>query len=306
VKIIGLVPVRNEAWVLPHSLASLSGFCDIIIVSDQNSDDGSREICRHFPKVVLLESAESRISTQVRWQLFDAARGYDGCNLMWCTDADELVAPAAARGFFAARRDDLKPGTIVECMFVHPWHSPSRYREYHWGYAPQFKALAFVDDRRMDYDRSRPNSIHEPRVPIDSARGVLRAGELHVLHLQWLLAGRTQMRQAWYRCRELLDGRPARAINEDYATTLPDPDPAVLGLLVAPHPLRRTLGLKRFDSTSQRFGGTRRHTRYLAWTADVEIRDGAIHCPVPFTDLPLLSAAAPSVPPPMPDQADAP
>jgi hypothetical protein len=100
--------------------------------------------------------------------------------------------------------------------------------------------------------------------------------------------------------------RLARRAVVDVRTTLPDPDPAVLGLLVAPHPLRRTLGLKRFDSTSQRFGGTRRHTRYLAWTADVEIRDGAIHCPVPFTDLPLLSAAAPSVPPPMPDQADAP
>ena len=221
-KIIGLVPVRNEAWVLPHSLASLSGFCDIIIVSDQNSDDESREICRRFPKVLLLESTECRISTQVRWQLFDAARGYDGCNLMWCTDADELVAPAASREFFATRRDDLTPGTIVECMFIHPWHSPTRYREYHWGYAPHFKALAFVDDRRMDYDRSRPNSIHEPRVPIDSARSVLRAGELHVLHLQWLLAGRTQMRQAWYRCRELLDGKPALAINESYATTLPD------------------------------------------------------------------------------------
>jgi hypothetical protein len=222
VKIIALVPVRNEAWVLPHSLASLSGFCDIIIVSDQNSDDESREICRRFPKVVLLESDECRISTQVRWQLFDAARAYDGYNLMWCTDADELVAPAAARQWFAARREDLKPGTIVECLFIHPWHSPTRYREYHWGYAPHFKALAFVDDRRMDYDRSRPNSIHEPRVPIDSARGVLRAGELHVLHLQWLLAGRTQMRQAWYRCRELLDGKPAVAINEYYATTLPN------------------------------------------------------------------------------------
>ena len=162
--------MRNEAWVLPHSLASLSGFCDIIIVSDQNSDDESREICRRFPKVLLIESTECRISTQVRWQLFDAARSYDGCNLMWCTDADELVAPAASREFFTARRDDLKPGTIVECMFIHPWHSPTRYREYHWGYAPHFKALAFVDDRRMDYDRSRPNSIHEPRVPIE-ARG---------------------------------------------------------------------------------------------------------------------------------------
>jgi hypothetical protein len=222
VKIIGLVPVRNEAWVLPHSLAALSGFCDLIIVSDQNSDDESREICRRFPKVVLFESAEQRISTQVRWQLFDAAREYDGCNLLWCTDADELVAPGPARQFFTARRDDLKPGTIVECLFIHPWHSATRYRDYHWGYAPHFKALAFVDDRRIDYDRSRPNSIHEPRVPLEGARSVLRAGELRVLHLQWLLAGRTQMRQAWYRCREWLDGKPAAAINEYYAATLPE------------------------------------------------------------------------------------
>jgi glycosyltransferase involved in cell wall biosynthesis len=223
VKIIGLVPVRNEAWVLPHSLASLSGFCDVVIVSDQNSDDESREICRRFPKVVLLESAECRISTQVRWQLFDAARQYDGCNLLWCTDADELVSPNAARDFFATRQDALKPATIIECLFVHLWHSSNRYREYHWGYAPHFKPLAFVDDRRMDYDRSRPSSIHEPRVPVESAGSVLRAGELHVLHLQWLLAGRTQMRQAWYRCREWLDGKPAGAINEYYSTTLPDP-----------------------------------------------------------------------------------
>jgi hypothetical protein len=92
----------------------------------------------------------------------------------------------------------------------------------------------------------------------------------------------------------------------DVRTTLPDPEPALLGLLVAVHPLRRTLGLKRFDSTSQRFGGTDHHTRYLTWTADIQIRDGAILCPAPLTSLPLLSAAAPSTPPPMPDHPDAP
>jgi hypothetical protein len=92
----------------------------------------------------------------------------------------------------------------------------------------------------------------------------------------------------------------------DVRTTLPDPEPSILGLLVAAHPLRHTLGLKRFDSTSQRFGGTRHHTRYLAWTADIQVRDGVILCPVPLTDLPLLSAAPSSAPPPMPDQPDAP
>jgi hypothetical protein len=50
-KIIALMPVRNEAWVLPHSLACLSAFCDVILVNDQSSEDESREICRRFPKV---------------------------------------------------------------------------------------------------------------------------------------------------------------------------------------------------------------------------------------------------------------
>src|SRR5260221_7948741 len=45
VKIIALLPIRNEAWVLEHALACLSGFCDVIIASDQQSTDDSRAIC---------------------------------------------------------------------------------------------------------------------------------------------------------------------------------------------------------------------------------------------------------------------
>ena len=43
-KIIALVPVRNEAWVLEHSLTCWSGFCDVVIVNDQKSTDETREI----------------------------------------------------------------------------------------------------------------------------------------------------------------------------------------------------------------------------------------------------------------------
>src|SRR5204862_1611085 len=45
-KVIALVPVRNESWILEHSLACWSAFCDVIIVSDQESTDGSRDIYR--------------------------------------------------------------------------------------------------------------------------------------------------------------------------------------------------------------------------------------------------------------------
>jgi glycosyltransferase involved in cell wall biosynthesis len=223
-KIIALLPVRNEAWVLPHSLACLSAFCDIVLVNDQNSEDGSREICRRFPKVVLLESTEQLVCEQARWQLLDAARNYDGFNLLWCTDADELMSPVLARRFVAAHRDGLMPGTVVECMYYHAWERADRYRRDGYPYAPHWKEIGLRDDRHMDYRRTRRLPLHEPRVPLEGASGRLQAADLPVLHLQWLLAERNQMKQAWYRCRELLDeSKTPAAINELYSRTLPDP-----------------------------------------------------------------------------------
>src|SRR3954452_11820572 len=150
-KIIALMPVRNEAWVLQHSLACLSAFCDIILVNDQDSDDGSRDICRQFPKVELIESGERLVCEQARWQLLDAARGYDGNNLLWCTDADELMPPDLTARFFRAQGAELKPGTVVECLYYHLWHRTDRYRLEGAPYAPYWKELALRDDRHMDF-----------------------------------------------------------------------------------------------------------------------------------------------------------
>jgi hypothetical protein len=221
-KIIALMPVRNEAWVLPHSLACLSAFCDVVLVNDQDSEDDSREICRRFPKVVLLESRQQLICEQARWQLFDAARDYDGHNLLWCTDADELMSPTLASQFFASQRDALVPGTVIECLYYHLWHRPDRYRTAGGYYAPYWKELALRDDRRMDFNRDRRLPLHEPRVPLERAAGRLRAGDLPVLHLQWLVPHRNQLKQAWYRCRELLDGQNPSAINQFYSVTFHD------------------------------------------------------------------------------------
>src|SRR6185369_17080471 len=126
-KTIALLPVRNEAWVLRHSLACLTAFCDVVMVNDQASDDGSRAICREFSNVVVLESRVPKICEEARWDLWEAARNYDGHNLIWCTDADELVSPALARAFLARDRDRLIPGAIAECRYYHVWDGPDRY-----------------------------------------------------------------------------------------------------------------------------------------------------------------------------------
>src|SRR4051812_40934853 len=113
-RIIALMPVRNEQWVLPHSLAALAGFCDVVIVSDQNSIDDSVRICRQFPKVSVIENSDSRVCEAARWQLLDAARDFDGPNLLWWVDADELISPAVAAASLKTVWEELRPGTVVE------------------------------------------------------------------------------------------------------------------------------------------------------------------------------------------------
>lgn len=221
-KVIALLPVKNEAWVLEHTLASLSGFCDIILINDQQSTDRSREIAARFPRAVWIESAASKVCEQARWALWDAARDYDGTNLLWCTDADELVSPRLVRAFLEARAEDSASGTVIDCLYCHFWNNPTRYRT-GGAYAPYFKPVAIVDDRRVNYDRSRALPLHEERVPVAPGVQRLRAEHVPVMHLQWLLPNRSQMRQAWYRCREWLQGeRTAAAINEFYSQTLPE------------------------------------------------------------------------------------
>lgn len=221
-KVIALLPVRNEAWVLRHSLPCLSTLCDVVLVSDQNSEDASREICREFANVEVIASRDAQICEQARWALWDAARSYDGRNLIWCTDADELVSPRLALDWLARSREALAPGDVVECRYYHVWDAPDRYRDSVPPYVPYWKPVAVVDDRRIDYARTRSLPLHEERVPVAADARRARAAGVPVLHLQWLLPARTQMRQAWYRCREWMHGeRSAHEINLQYVFTLP-------------------------------------------------------------------------------------
>jgi Glycosyl transferase family 2 len=222
-KTIALLPVRNEAWVLPHSLACLTAFCDVVLVADQASEDDSRVICRQFPNVVVLESNQPKICEEARWDLMRAARDYDGHNLIWCTDADEVVSPALVKAFLERDAHRLMAGAVAECRYYHAWDRPDRYRESPWPYVPYWKPIALVDDRESDYSRARTLPLHEERVPIPTDALRFHAEHVPVLHLQWLFPRRNQIRQAWYRCREWIHGeRGVREINQYYALTLPN------------------------------------------------------------------------------------
>jgi sporulation protein YlmC with PRC-barrel domain len=92
----------------------------------------------------------------------------------------------------------------------------------------------------------------------------------------------------------------------DARATLPRPQPALLGLIVSHHPRLSSWGLKRFDSTSQHFGGIRRNARYLPVELINARGDNQLHIHVRFEELPRITDAPRAELPPLSDSPHAP
>jgi hypothetical protein len=91
-KLICLTPVLNEAWILERFLKCTSLWADHIIIADQRSTDGSREIARRCPKVTLIDNRSEVFNEPERQQMLLAeARRIPGAKILLALDADEFL-----------------------------------------------------------------------------------------------------------------------------------------------------------------------------------------------------------------------
>ncbi len=229
-KVIAMMPVRNEAQLLPTSLGSLEAFCDhILVLLDAQSTDNSLGIARSFAKVeVIVNQAESGASVAAgalvagRSLLFDAFRSFDGNNIGLCVDADEIAPPRIFSSFRHAVAALDRPGTVFALWWVQLWKSLDVYRADDSVWSNSWKPMAFHDDRRLKYPQQQPH-FHESRTPL-TASAPQRLDGFPVIHLQWAAWQRTQYKQASLRMLEFVHAgfRGAAEINAKYAATLDD------------------------------------------------------------------------------------
>ena len=91
--LICMTPIRNEAWVLHAFLKATSIWADYIIIADQLSTDGSREIALSYPKVILIDNNHPDYNEADRQKmLIDRARQIEGDKILFGLDADEIFA----------------------------------------------------------------------------------------------------------------------------------------------------------------------------------------------------------------------
>lgn len=195
--IICLTPVKNEAWILSRFLKAASLWADHIIIADQMSTDGSREIANSFPKVTLIDNNCENFNEPERQRLLiNEARKIEGPRILITLDADEIFTPNILTSAEWQTALGADQGTIIQFQLANlcPGITKMWLADYFsWG---------FVDDNRSEHSGSK---IHSGRIPLPSSAKKLVLNSIKVIHFQYTDWERMESKHRWYQCYELVN-----------------------------------------------------------------------------------------------------
>lgn len=210
-KLVGVMAVRNEQWVLGLSLRAALLAVDELVVLDHASSDGTPAlidcVAREHPGRVhtLYEDDPVWREASIRQRLLEAARGR-GATHVCALDADEVITGNLLPGLrdtFAS----LAPGESLWLPWVDLWRGLDRYRDDASGFSRYRMVLGFHDAPSVHY------APIEGTYDIHARRPFGVSGQRHfpaareegsVLHLAFAHWRRIQTRTAWYKMTELL------------------------------------------------------------------------------------------------------
>jgi hypothetical protein len=227
VKLVALLAMKNEEWILPAYLSSIDGVVDELVAVDDGSDDKSRQLVEQAGGVVAPAREGGDWETHYGWirdDLLRLGREHGGTHFL-CIDADEALT-APARRHLRPTLEGLPAGAKVAMSWLALWKSPTRYRDDDSVWSNNVKEFAFADKEGYAYEGQWPHRAG--RTPGPKDRELWHTMDLEegaVLHFQFTPWEMFEYKQAWYRCAELIR-TPERApeINEMYSHSLDDPN----------------------------------------------------------------------------------
>ncbi len=203
--IICLTPVKNEAWILDLFLKCASLWADHIIIADQMSDDGSRDIVRNYPKVTLVDNPSPTFNEPERQKiLLEAARRIPGPRLLIALDADEMLTANFLDGPEWQTLLQAEPGTVIYFDWAILRPDLSTY----W-LAPAAQPFGFMDDESEHVGRA----IHSPRIPMPADAPKINLHDIKAMHYVGVDSARWASKHRWYQCWEQINQPQRRAIS---------------------------------------------------------------------------------------------
>ena len=219
--LICMTPVRNEAWVLHAFLKATSLWADYIIIADQMSIDGSREIALSYPKVILIENNNPDYNEADRQKLLiDKAREIKGDKILFGLDADELLAANFANTEDWQKILNSKPGDV----FWFKWAEIRPDLKTYWESEKTYYPWVFHDDN-IEPHGNYVRNMHSMRIPYPiEEKQMYYVNDFRVLHLAYLNPFRVNAKRRFYKFVDwTMNKRSTIKLSRSYAQFKVDP-----------------------------------------------------------------------------------
>jgi hypothetical protein len=197
-KIIVVVPVKNEVWILHTFLQVTSHFADAILLADQQSDDGTPSMAETFPKVTVFNNPSTAYNDATRQKyLIEKARElYPGQHIIIALDADEIASADSLNCEAWNLLHELAPGTLLYFKKTDLLNKGIDAIDLPDTYYP----LGFVDDGLLQHSGKPMHSVRVPTGPPDQPR--YEVPDILFLHLQRLRPNTQEAKRRFYQVKE--------------------------------------------------------------------------------------------------------
>ena len=227
-KVIALLPFRNEEWCLPSYLHNTTKIVDEIIAIDDGSIDNSVKIledagAKVYSSEKLIKFNSGWSEGSIRAELLKLGREAGGTHFV-CLDADETFTNPLVENF-QELLPQLQPGEKMSLQWLALWKSYSSYRHDTTVLSNNCKDFVVCDDPSLSYNHNQ--HMHVGRTPASVSdvnnESWRRLENEHgaVMHFQFSAYNNFQLKQCWLRCSELIqEPYNSQGINIKYSITL--------------------------------------------------------------------------------------
>ena len=222
-KLIALIPAKNEEQMIVACIKSLDNVADEVIVYDDHSTDSTAAIAERCGATVITGNYQTQSGWpeyEIRECLLAEARKRQATHFL-ALDADEAITPNFAK---VAREQlaTLNPGDTLSLRWITLWKD-TEHERVDGVFNNLYKDFAFCDDQTSHHQYAFLGVGRTPHAP-HGKRQILPHHLGGILHFQYVVWDKTQTKQAWYKCSELIKGeRSARRINHTYAISMDGP-----------------------------------------------------------------------------------
>jgi hypothetical protein len=220
-RLIGLMVVRNESWVLEASMKAALQWVDGLAIYLDRCTDNTVEIVKKIAKGCKKDILVNESDPDAYWQEMDHrhknlqdGRGMGGTHFA-IIDADEILTSNLlpwVRGWC----EELMPGQVLDLPMVAPWGNLDFY-------SPNTRSVmtvAFMDKSDLGWAPRGEEKYHHHNRPPHGFTGRMSPLSLEeggCFHLQWASIQRKIWKDRHYMMTELLRWNyPEDAINEKY------------------------------------------------------------------------------------------